>query len=337
VEIDALCKHWRRLVNAPRIDVVTPLFNEEANFQAFIEALEREVLIYNDVDWHFIFVDDGSTDRTWEMIEKQCSASQRFRGMRLSRNFGFHSAVAAGIDHSTGDAVATLAADLQDPPATLIAFVEAWMHGAEIVWGWRRSRVEPRWRILASNVFAGMIRRFALPHGSKFTTGSFLLIDRKVVACLRLMPEHTRVTFARVAWTGFRQEIVQFDRSARYSGRSRFSFGKLLATSYDTFVAYSSLLPRLVTVLGLLFAIFGFGLAGYSTIHWLMTNTVPGWTGLMVTFTIFFGVNFLILGTMIEYLLRIYLESTARPPYFIAQDTQRKERVRENSPSGRAT
>ena len=334
VESDALCKHWTRLVNAPRIDVVTPLFNEEANFQAFIEALDREVLVYSDVDWHFIFVDDGSTDRTWEMIEKQCRASPRFRGMRLSRNFGFHSAVAAGIDHSIGDAVATLAADLQDPPATLIAFVEAWMQGAEIVWGWRRSRTEPRWRILASNVFARMIRRFAMPRGSKFTTGSFLLIDRKVVACLRLMPEHTRVTFARVAWTGFRQEIVYFDRSARNSGRSRFSFGKLLSTSYDTFVAYSSLLPRIVTVLGLLFAMLGFGLGGYSVIHWLMTSTVPGWTGLMVTFTIFFGVNFLILGTMIEYLLRIYHESTARPPYFIAQDTQPKERVRDDSPSG---
>jgi len=309
----------------PRIDVVSPLFNEEANFELFIAGIESDVLTRGDIDWHFILVDDGSTDRTWEMIERQCRASPRFRGIRLSRNFGFHAAVAAGIEHSTGDAVATLAADLQDPPDTLMAFAEAWLDGADIVWGWRRSRAEPRWRIWASHAFAWLIRRYAMPPGSKFTTGSFLLIDRKVVACLRLMPEHTRVTFARVAWTGFKQEIVLFDRGPRHAGRSKFSLGKLFSTSYDTFVAYSSALPRLVTVLGVLFALIGFGLGIYSFINWLITSTVPGWTGLMVTFTIFFGVNFLILGAMTEYLLRIFLESTERPPYLIAQDTAAEE------------
>jgi len=316
-------------MNTPRIDVVSPFFNEEANFDLFIAAIERDVLTYGDIDWHFIFVDDGSTDRTWEMVERRCSSSARFRGIRLSRNFGFHAAVAAGIEHSSGDAVATLAADLQDPPNTLIAFAEAWMRGADIVWGWRRSRTEARWRVMASNVFAGLIRRFAMPRGSKFTTGSFLLIDRKVVHCLRQMPEHTRVTFARVAWTGFKQEVVLFDRAPRHSGSSKFSFGKLLSTSYDTFVAYSTLLPRLVTILGLVCATMGFGLGAFSFANWLFTSTVPGWTGLMVTFTVFFGVNFLILGTMTEYLLRIYLESTARPPYLIAGDTDNKEPIRE--------
>jgi dolichol-phosphate mannosyltransferase len=316
-------------MSAPRIDVVSPLFNEEANFDLFVAAIEREVLTYGEIDWHFLFIDDGSTDRTWEMIERQCSIAPRFRGIRLSRNFGFHAAVAAGIEHSVGDAVATLAADLQDPPGTLVAFAEAWLRGADIVWGWRRSRAEPRWRIVASNMFATLIRRFAMPRGSKFTTGSFLLIDRKIVRCLRLMPEHTRVTFARVAWTGFKQEVVLFDRALRHSGRSKFSFGKLLSTSYDTFVAYSTLLPRLVTILGLLSATIGFGLGAYSVINWLLTSTVPGWTGLMVTFTVFFGINFLILGTMTEYLLRIYLESTARPPYLIANDTDDKEPIRQ--------
>ncbi len=296
----------------PRIDVVSPLFNEEANFTQFIASIEHELLTYEAVDWHFILVDDGSTDHTWEMIERQCRLSPRFRGIRLSRNFGFHAAVAAGIEHSSGDAVATLAADLQDPPGTIVAFAESWMRGADIVWGWRRTRAEPRWRVMASNVFAGLIRRYAMPGGSKFTTGSFLLIDRKVVGCLRQMPEHTRVTFARVAWTGFRQEIVLFDRGPRHTGRSKFSFGKLLSTSYDTFVAYSSLLPRLVSVVGLLFALIGFGLGIYSFINWLATSTVPGWTGLMVTLTIFFGVNFLILGAMTEYLLRIFLRVRRR-------------------------
>ena len=136
------------------------------------------------------------------------------------------------------------------------------------------------------------------------------------------MPEHTRGNFraCRVDLASVRKSSW-FDRGPRHTGRSKFSFGKLLSTSYDTFVAYSSLLPRLVSVVGLLFALIGFGLGIYSFINWLATSTVPGWTGLMVTLTIFFGVNFLILGAMTEYLLRIFLESTARPPYLIAYDT----------------
>jgi glycosyltransferase involved in cell wall biosynthesis len=319
----------------PRVDVVSPMFNEGTNFRHFIAEVERKILGFDRVDWQFILVDDGSTDSTWDLIVQQCRASPCFRGIRLSRNFGFHSAVAAGIDMSTGDAVATLAADLQDPPETVVAFAEAWLRGADIVWGWRQSRTEPRWRVAASDTFAGLIRRYAMPRGSKFTTGSFLLIDRKVVTCLKRMPEHTLVTFARVAWTGFRQEIVLFDRGPRHSGRSKFSFGKLLSTSYDTFVAYSSVLPRLVTILGLVFAVVGFCVGTYSVFHWLTTSTLPGWTGLMVTLTIFFSINFLILGTMMEYLLRIYLESTRRPPYFVAHDTDSMdstERPRESFP-----
>jgi glycosyltransferase involved in cell wall biosynthesis len=309
-------------MSLPRIDIVSPLYNEESTFATFISAVEEKVLSAPDFDWHVILVDDGSTDRTWALIEQQCSTSRRYRGIRLSRNFGFHPAVSAGIEHSTGDAVATLAADLQDPPETIVAFAKAWERGADIVWGWRQTRAEPRWRVMCSNAFAGLIRHFAMPRGSKFTTGSFLLIDKRVVDCLRLMPEHTRVTFARVAWTGFRQEIVLFDRGPRHAGTSKFSFGKLISTSYDTLVAYSGLLPRAVTLLGLLFATIGFGLGAYSFISWMTTNVVPGWTGLMVTMAIFFGMNFLILGTMTEYLLRIYRESTARPPYLIAYDTE---------------
>lgn len=309
----------------PRIDVVSPMYNEESNFATFIAEVERKVLSAIDIDWHVILVDDGSTDRTWDLIEAQCRASPRFRGIRLSRNFGFHAAVSAGIEHSAADAVTTLAADLQDPPETLLAFAQAWQRGADIVWGWRQTRTEPRWRVLAGETFAGLIRRYAMPRGSKFTTGSFLMIDRKVVACLRQMQEHTRVTFARVAWTGFRQDIVYFDRGPRHSGRSKFSFGRLMSTSYDTFVAYSSLLPHAVTILGLAFGALGFLLGAYALITWLTNDVVPGWTGLMVTLTIFFGINFLILGTMTEYLLRIFRESTARPPYFIAYDTDTPE------------
>jgi glycosyltransferase involved in cell wall biosynthesis len=308
----------------PQITVVTPIYNEEDCFDAFIRTIETTLSPHDEIDWRFLLIDDGSTDNSWALIEQKCATSPHFRGLRLSRNFGFHAALSAGIQHAEGDAIVTFPADLQEPAEVILEFIEAWKRGAEVVWAWRRTRDEPHWRVAASNLFAAIIRRFAMPPGSKFTTGSFFLIDRKVVECLRLMPEHNRVAFALVAWTGFRQEVVTYDRRRRYTGKSKYPLGKLLKTSFDTFVAYSRLLPRAVTVLGLFFSILGFALGAYAVIYWMLFATLPGWTGLIVTVATFSGVNFLILGTMTEYLHRIYLEATHRPAYFVAQDTARE-------------
>jgi glycosyltransferase involved in cell wall biosynthesis len=319
----------------PRIDIVTPLHNEEQGFSTFVETVERILMSRGDIMFHVILVDDGSTDDTWRLIERQCAASPRYRGLRLSRNFGFHAALAAGFHYADGDAVATLDADLQDPPETVLEFVEAWQRGADVVWGWRRSRDEMRWRIALSEAFAWLARRFAMPEGSKFTTGSFLLVDRAVVESLRQMPEHKRVTFALVAWAGFEQAIIYYDRRRRVIGKTNWSLARLLNTGYDTFVANSEVLPRLVTIVGLSFALVGFGLGGYSLLSWALTSTLPGWAGLMVTLTTFFGVNFLILGLMSEYLLRIHLEAMRRPTFFVKADTTHPTRRTAESERGR--
>lgn len=280
----------------------------------------KEVLLSNpDIVFRVLFVDDGSTDRSWEMIESICARSPHFSALRLSRNFGAHVAITAGIDHADGDAVVTLACDLQDPPETVLEFIERWRRGARIVWGTRRSRAESRGRILVNKVFSFLLRRYAMPDGSKFVTGSFLLLDRTVVAAFRRFGERNRITFALVAWTGFEQDVVLYDRRARTVGVSGWTLAKTLKAVYDTFIGFSVLPARLITLLGMM--TFGLSIAAviYLVIAYLVGNVLPGWTGVMVTMTLMFGLLFMMIGLMGEYMHRIFIETTNRPLYFVSQ------------------
>ncbi len=305
----------------PLISVVTPVFNEAASLREYADCVRDVLLVRDDLRFEFILVDDGSTDTSWGMIERLAAADDRFRGLRLSRNFGAHAALSAGLELADGDAVATLAADLQDPPKVVLQFVDAWNEGAQIVWGRRARRGDTRIRTFVSQVFARLLRRYAMPAGSKFTTGSFFLIDRRVVQCFRSFPERNRVTFALVAWTGFRQVTVHYDRPARAAGQSGWSLAKLLKAMYDTFIGFSEAPARLMTIVGVAVSSLTVPFSLYLVLDWWFTDSVPGWTGLMVGMTVFFGLQFLMMGLVGEYLYRIYSEVTARPLYFVSQDT----------------
>jgi glycosyltransferase involved in cell wall biosynthesis len=323
----------------PIVQVVTPIFNEEKNFRVYVNSVERALLSRSDVEYHFLLVDDGSTDGSWELVRKQCDACPRFRGLRLSRNFGEHTAITAGLDACDADAVVILPADLQDPPEVVPTFVEAWRDGAEVVFGRRRTRDDARWRALASKIFEFLLRRFALPRGSKFVTGTFLLMDRRVVDCVRQMRETNRLVFGLVAWTGFHQEVVEYDRRRRTAGKSGWSLGQMIKSMYDGLLGFSTAIPRTVTLIGALFALIGLLSAFYFLVNALISKPVLGWSSIMVTMTLFFGIAFVILGTMCEYLLRIHLESTRRPLYFVAADTQESDSdkrfaVRKSPPRG---
>lgn len=305
-----------------RIVIITPCFNEQEAFDAYVNTVRETLLVRTDVRYEVLLVDDGSTDSTWARIQQTCRGSDRFRAIRLSRNFGSHTAATAGFDLADGDAVAILPADLQDPPEVIVEFVRAWREGAQIVWGKRRTRDESVWRRVASRLFERAIRRWAMPKGSRFTTGSFLLADRRVVDCLRQMRERNRTIFALAAWTGFDQTEVEYDRRPRVAGSSSWKFSRMVRTMYDTFIGFSDVIPRSITILGVVLAAIGFISAIYLVVSsWLAPSVLPGWTTTMVILLIFFGITFLILGAISEYLLRIYTESTRRPLYFIAQDS----------------
>lgn len=311
----------------PRLAIVTPVFNESACLPAYVDSVRRLLLDRGDVDARVIFVDDGSTDDSWAIIEGVCAADRRFSAIRLSRNWGSHIAITAGIDAcGDADAVCTLACDLQDPPETILAFLDEWRAGAQIVWGKRKTRQDKKWKIVASNIFTNLLKRSGLPRDSQFCTGSFLLLDKQAAAAFRQFGERNRITFALVAWTGFRQRTVEYDRGARIAGTSGWSVSRMFKAMYDAFVGFSPLPVRLITALGLTFFLVDIVASLYLTISWLLGNPLQGWTSIMVLQLFLFGVLFFILGIMGEYLSRIYTEVAGRPLYLVQKklnmDTQ---------------
>lgn len=305
-------------MNKKRIAIITPVYNEEESLPVYRKTVEEVLLSKKDYEITVILVDDGSTDKSWSLIKNICKENPKFKALRLSRNYGSHIALTAGFDMADADAVATLACDLQDPPEIILQFIEKWEKGAQIVWGKRKTREDKKWRMIASKIFHRLVENYALPKNSKFTTGSFFLIDRKVLECFKQFREHNRITFALVAWTGFEQDTVEYDRKKRLYGKSGWNFAKMIKAMYDTFIGFSTTPVRLITYAGVAVFIISIILSLYVILSWILKETLPGWTGLMLAMSFFFGIQFLLMGIMGEYLYRIYAESLRRPLYFIS-------------------
>ncbi len=305
----------------PRVTVVTPVFNEEDGLEDYAAEVRETLLERPEADFSVLFVDDGSSDGSWEVIRRLCAGDLRFTGVRLSRNFGSHTALAAGFDHVGPDAnaVVTLAADLQDPPQTVLSFVEEWRQGAKIVWGKRVDRRDSRWRIAASKLFHGLLRRYAMPKGSKFTTGSFFLMDRQVLEAVRRFDETNRITFALVAWTGFDQAEVPYDRRKRVAGTSGWKFGGMIKAMYDAFISFSELPIRVMRWVAMISMLAAITLFGYFLAVGILGTSAPGWASQMLLLSLFFGIQFWLLATIGEYLTRIHREAARRPLYFISE------------------
>jgi glycosyltransferase involved in cell wall biosynthesis len=305
----------------PVITIITPVFNEADNLLRYESAIRAELMSQADFDFRVLFVEDGSRDRSWEIISEISRRDGRFQGIRLSRNFGSHIGLSAGLHHASGDAVALLACDLQDPPETVLEFARKWRDGAHIVWGKRRTRADRAWRVAASKFFEWLTRRYAMPRGSQFTTGSFLLMDRKVLDCFLQFRERNRVTFALVAWTGFDQTTVAYDRRPRAAGVSSWKWHGMLKTAYDTFLAFSKLPFGIMTAVGALMFLLSIPLSVYLVGCYVTGNPQPGWTSIMLVLVMFFGLQFMLLSLLGEYLFRIFSEVVQRPLFFVSDRT----------------
>ena len=316
-------------MGTPTVLILTPVYNETAGLDAYERAVRDTLLARTDCSVHVLFIDDGSTDDSWEKIRAIAARDGRFRGIRLSRNYGSHIALSAGFANiGDADAVATLASDLQDPPEVVSQFIDAWQRGSDIVWGKRTTRDESWLRVVTSRMFERLIRRHAMPRRSKFTTGSFLLVDRKVAECFANFHEHNRVTFALVAWTGFSEGVVEYERRRRQTGKSGWTYGRMVKTMYDTFIGFSQTPIRVMTIMGALVSLLTLPMAGYIVYHRLAGHPILGWTSIMLPLTLFFGLQFLMMGIVGEYLYRIYAEVVRRPLYFISATTDAREPAR---------
>ncbi len=306
----------------PSVCLITPVFNEAENLPRFKECLDNFFFKSPITDYSVIFVDDGSTDSSWAKLVEMCAGEPRCRAIRLSRNFGAHAAISAGMENSSADAAVVFACDLQDPPETVVEFVEKWRNGADIVFGHRSTRKDGKLRQWCSSIFQQLLGRFAMPQGSQFATGSFLLADQKVIQAFREFREYHCITFALFAWTGFSQEKVEYHRAKRQAGKSGWSLGRMMKAFYSAFIAFSHLPIRLITILSIITFILSFSLATYAVFSFLVSGSLPGWASTMVVLGFFFGIQFFVLSVIGEYLHRIYFEIVARPRFFVAADTR---------------
>jgi polyisoprenyl-phosphate glycosyltransferase len=304
------------------VTIITPVFNEEASLDHYHKEVSEKLLGLEEYAFEIIFVDDGSTDRSWRKILDICHGDTHFNAIRLSRNFGAHLAVSAGIDRAKGDAILILACDLQDPVETAIDFLKKWTEGYQIVWGKRSSRIDSGWRIIASNFFNYLLKKWAMPADSNFTTGSFLLMDSKVADCFRLYEDNSRLTFAMVAWTGFEQAVVQYHRKARVAGKSGWTFSKMIAAFYNAVLAFSTMPLKVITTVSLISIFACFPLAAYLVYLYISGRSGNiGWISTILTVMGFSGIILLQLSITGEYLARVYKDAARRPLYFVSDDT----------------
>jgi glycosyltransferase involved in cell wall biosynthesis len=299
------------------LSIVIPCYNEEPVLRATHERLSH---VLQDFDYELIFVNDGSRDRTQEILTQLALSDPRTRVLLLSRNFGHQIAVSAGIEQAAGDAVVIIDADLQDPPEVIPQMVSLWREGNDVVYGVRIEREgESKFKLWTAKVFYRLINRLSETK-MPLDAGDFRLIDRRVVEVIKTMPERARFLRGMVSWAGFRQVSLPYDRAARHAGDSKYPLRKMIHFAMDGIISFS-LVPLKVAIwtgfLAIWIAVAGIIVAIIDRM--LDRHLTRGWASLFVAVLFMGGVQLVSLGIIGEYLGRIYTEVKRRPLYVVQE------------------
>ena len=318
--------------STPTVSVVVPVFNEAEVLDVLHRRL-TETLERSGESFELVLVDDGSRDGSWERMERLAAADRRVVLVRLSRNFGHQMAITAGVDAARGQAVALIDADLQDPPEVLLEMIARWREGFDVVYGRRTRRRGETWFKRASAAgFYRVIRRLTsvdIPAD----TGDFRLMSRRVVDVLKQFQERNRFVRGMVAWIGWRQTAVAYERAERHAGETKYPLRKMMRFAGDAIVSFSFAPLRLATGLGLLVSTLSFAYAVYAVLARLLGwGVVHGWASLMVAVLFLGGVQLVSLGIIGEYVGRVYDEVKRRPLY--VAEVRRGEQIADGAPGG---
>jgi len=304
------------------VTVVIPIFNEEAVLPELLDRLAAVFDRQREINWIALLVNDGSRDRSVEIIRDRSARDSRFSLIEFSRNFGFQAAIAAGLAHAPGDAIITMDADLQDPPELIPELVTRWREGAEIVMAVRRSRQETGARRLGMDIFHRLFSRVAdFPIESN--SGTFGLMNRAAVDAINRLPERNRFFPGLRSWVGFTTGEVIYDRLERAAGQPQQTLKKLLRYALDGVFSFSYLPLRMLTYVGGMVSGLGFALGCFFIIRRLLGIEVAqiGFTTLVTLVLFLGGVQLVGIGVLGEYLARVYDEVKQRPPYVIKRKT----------------
>jgi glycosyltransferase involved in cell wall biosynthesis len=303
------------------LTVVVPAFNESEGLREFHARLAA-VFDHIELRCSVLYVDDGSRDDTWTVMQSLREADSRVATLKLSRNFGKELALTAGLDHADADAVVVIDADLQDPPELIPEFIRHWREGCDVVYGTRSTRAgESRLKKLTAAGFYRVMERLSATPVPR-DTGDFRLMSRRAMAALKQLRERQRFMKGLFTWVGYRQQSIVYERDARFAGTSKFNYWRLWNFALEGITSFSSAPLKIATYVGVftallafVFSLFVFGKA------LLFGDAVRGYPTLMVVVLFLGGVQLMALGMIGEYLGRIYMEAKQRPLYLIDEYT----------------
>jgi polyisoprenyl-phosphate glycosyltransferase len=304
----------------PVISVVVPCYNEEEVLEHCHSRLVQVLASLDNTEYELVYVNDGSSDRTDEILRYLNQVSPHTRVVMLSRNFGHQAAVTAGLTAAAGQCVVIIDADLQDPPEVILQMVDRWRQGYEVVYGIRETRAgESGFKLRSAQAFYRLINKLSDVH-IPLDTGDFRLLDRRAVNALLAMPERHRLLRGMASWIGFRQFGLKYPREARFAGTTKYPLKKMLNLALDGIFSFSTVPLRFVTFLGLFTAALAMAGISYSlavrifTSHW-----VAGWATLILAVLFTGGVEMFCFGILGEYIGRIYTEIKQRPLFIVRE------------------
>lgn len=299
--------------------IVIPVLNEE---KVLNELYQRLTKVMTDIgeSYEIIFINDGSTDNSLKIMKQLQTHDKRIKIIDFSRNFGHQIAITAGIDFTSGDAVITIDADLQDPPEVIPNLIKKWKEGYEVIYGIREKRKgENFFKKITALIFYRLINKMTMINMPP-DSGDFRLIDKKVVNNLKNIRENNRYVRGLTYWIGFKQIGVPYERDKRFAGKSKYPIKKLFKLAYDAIFSFSNFPLKIATYFGFIVSFLSFLYLIYALIIKLFTNSViHGWTSLMISILFLGGVQLICLGIIGEYIARINDEVKKRPLYIIKE------------------
>lgn len=306
-----------------KISIVVPVYYNSDTLMDLYEDMKAKILGVIG-DYELVFVDDGSGDNSWEIMGQIQEMDDNVRCVKLSRNFGEHAALLAGLSVCTGDCAVTKQADLQEDSGLILEMYDSWKKGNKVVLAVRRSRDESKVKVFFANMYYLLIRKFVnknMPVGGC----DCYLIDRKVIEVLQLLDEKNSSLTLQVLWAGFKTDYVYFDRKNREKGKSRWTLSKKIKLVVDSMMSFSYVPIRMMTFVGIIFNLCAVALFISVLVEFFTVGTpVAGWSSLMCVILCSFGLVLLMLGILGEYIWRALDAARTRPPFIIDEEVGKK-------------
>lgn len=303
-----------------KVSVVIPMYYEQEVVDVCYKRVKKVLEELKEKYEHeIIFINDGSKDKTLDILQDIAKVDKNVKIISFSRNFGHQAAVTAGLKYVTGDAIIIIDADLQDPPELIPDMIEKWEQGYEVIYGKRKKRNgESAFKLLTAKAFYTTLNKLSdveIPGD----TGDFRLVDKKVVDVINSLPEHNKFLRGLFSWVGFEQYEYEYERKERYAGKTKYPLKKMLKLASDGIIGFSTKPIKAIGGFGITFVIVSIVILLYFILSKIFgwTNMVKGWTSIMFATTFVGGIVLLSLWIIGEYLVRIYDEAKQRPQYII--------------------